>query len=145
MSKPLQAWDEVAGDARRQLEARARDALRSDDLDEVIEAVGWFRRYRRASDRGALVEVFHERGPALRGVHIPRTSWDLASELGRVAADRWAGIHMGLRLLLRQELLTEGRAGPVLDAMLRVDRDWVLAERVAIGKANPDVVPRLPI
>jgi len=51
---------------------------------------------------------------------------------------------MGLRLLLRQELLTAGRAGPVLDAMLRVDREWVVAERVAIGTANPDVVQRLP-
>jgi hypothetical protein len=135
----LADWATLSGEARREAEAAAREQLREGDVGALAEAVAWFGRHRRASDRGVLVEVLHQRGDDLRGVAVNGLEHDLAAELAIAAAQRWGGIHMGLRLLLRQELLTEGRAAPILPWMQRDDADWVAEHWEAIVAANPEV------
>lgn len=128
----LPEWNEGASD-RALAEALARETLFAGDPAQVAEAVAWFDRYPAASDRAFLARAYGQRRRELQGVPTA-TGADLACELGRVAAERWAGVHTGLRILLRQELLGPCGASflPVMEA---VDGDWVRANRDAIEAA----------
>jgi hypothetical protein len=56
----------------------------------------------------------------------------------------WTSGNLWLKIAMRVEVTTAGRASAVLTAMLEHDGDWIRANADAIVAANPDVAGRIP-